>query len=320
MTVQILPFSSNHIRDAARLFVTAFARLRKQIQVLPAEMENPTQVEARLDWILHHGEGLAAQENGRLVGYFTWMAAEDFRGVSKTAAYVPEWGHSAESETIGKIYAKLFTEAAGQWDAKNFPIWAVTCLANNHFLERFLFHNGFGMIVQDAVRSTRMRKTAVEPGLQIRKCSRQDAELIAVLDLEHCDHYTRPPILMTPRQVETPAKIQEFLSDNVNSYWIAEMNGNAVGFLRFEGSSTGAAAMVRSDKTVAINGAFVLPQYRGYGAATATLQAALADYARQGFTTCSVDYETINPEAFRFWQKYFKPVCFSVVRYPEKYL
>jgi hypothetical protein len=41
-------------------------------------------------------------------------------------------------------------------------------------------------------------------------------------------------------------------------------------------------------------------------------------YAAQGYTACSVDFESLNPEAAVFWMRYFEPVCYSVLRFPER--
>jgi hypothetical protein len=51
--------------------------------------------------------------------------------------------------------------------------------------------------------------------------------------------------------------------------------------------------------------------------AAALLDAALRDYASQGFTCCAVNFESFNPEAVSFWMRYFEPVCLSVLRVPE---
>jgi len=47
------------------------------------------------------------------------------------------------------------------------------------------------------------------------------------------------------------------------------------------------------------------------------LDAASRHYEALGFEHCSVDFESINPEAAHFWMKYFEPVCISVNRNPE---
>lgn len=78
------------------------------------------------------------------------------------------------------------------------------------------------------------------------------------------------------------------------------------------------AAIVESDTTIAITAAYTRPAYRGRGAALALLNAGLAYYAEQGIERCSVDFESFNPEAAAFWMKVFQPVCYSVIRVPER--
>jgi ribosomal protein S18 acetylase RimI-like enzyme len=76
-------------------------------------------------------------------------------------------------------------------------------------------------------------------------------------------------------------------------------------------------AMVESDHTIGITGAYVQPAYRGRKAAVALLDAALRDYAQRGFTCCTVNFESFNPEAAAFWMKYFELVGLSLMRVPE---
>ena len=120
--------------------------------------------------------------------------------------------------------------------------------------------------------------------------------------------------------VDPPADastLRAFLSEPVAGYWLAFRDGDPVGFLRFETTVEGASDVVRSGTTVAISGAFVRPAHRELGVATTLLDAALRDYAGRGFTRCSVDFESYNPEATSFWLRYFDPVCYSMVRFPE---
>ena len=83
------------------------------------------------------------------------------------------------------------------------------------------------------------------------------------------------------------------------------------------GAQPGAADIVSAETTIAITGAYTDPTYRGRGAGKALLDAALRNYAGRGYTGCSVDFESFNPEAAAFWMKYFTPVCLSVMRVPE---
>ena len=55
-----------------------------------------------------------------------------------------------------------------------------------------------------------------------------------------------------------------------------------------------------------------LPAASGVGAAL--LSHALAWAKEQGYQRCSVDYEAANPPARRFWERWFEPVVFSLMR------
>jgi hypothetical protein len=40
-------------------------------------------------------------------------------------------------------------------------------------------------------------------------------------------------------------------------------------------------------------------------------------YRAKGYTRCSVDWESYNPSATKFWMKHFAPVCCSLIRHVE---
>jgi GNAT superfamily N-acetyltransferase len=118
---------------------------------------------------------------------------------------------------------------------------------------------------------------------------------------------------------EEPAALRQLIGQ-AHSIWLAEWQGTNAGILRFETRSEGAADIVQAPGSAAITGLYVRPHARGLGIATALLEAALAHYRRTGFERCSVDFESFNPTAAAFWMKYFKPVCFSLIRHPEALL
>jgi GNAT superfamily N-acetyltransferase len=88
--------------------------------------------------------------------------------------------------------------------------------------------------------------------------------------------------------------------------------------MRFEPSGGSGVAVVDAPDQIANTGAFIRPAYRGRKVASALLDTALRHYAAQGFTRCSVDFESLNPEAVSFWLRFFEPVCFSLMRVPER--
>jgi ribosomal protein S18 acetylase RimI-like enzyme len=198
-------------------------------------------------------------------------------------------------------------------------VHAITLLAHDQAAQQVWFWNGFGLLVVDAVRPMQPLDAPVHTGLAVRAATLDDAARLATLDAEHCQHYARSPIFMTPRTGDSADQFARFLSQPKNSVWLALDRAEPVGFLRFEGYTFDCADIVRSDQTVRINGAYVRPAYRGRRAAAALLDAALRHYAGRGFTCCAVDFESFNPEAAVFWPKYFEPVAYSLARVPENH-
>jgi ribosomal protein S18 acetylase RimI-like enzyme len=196
-------------------------------------------------------------------------------------------------------------------------VHALTLLANDKAAEWFWFWNGFGMLVVDAIRGIQPLQVAYPHKLEIRRAGIEDAGAIAELEVEHWAHYAQPPTLMAPQTPEDAVSYRKFLSQPHNSVWLVCDGKAAVGYMRFETQSFGATEIVRSEKTTAITAAYTQPAYRGQGAAPALLDAALQHYGALGYERCSVDFESINPEASNFWLKYFTPVCFSLNRHPE---
>lgn len=319
--MEISKFHLNYLEDAAALFVANLKKLRKAVPVTPALMEDSPRVVRLLEEIMGSCPGVAALEQGKLVGYMGWWVIDSFRGTEKRAAFVPEWAHATVhagmDESRPGIYRAMYRAAAAHWVEMNCQAHSLTLLASDKVAERTWFWSGFGLTVIDAVRSMQPLQAAFPPNLLVRKATLDDVDLLADIEAEHWKHYAQPPTLMMPQPPDGAEEFAVLLNGPQNSAWLALDGRKAAAYMRFEGASRGAAQIVQSDDTFAITGAFTRPAYRGQHAAPALLDSALRDYAARGYSCCSVDFESLNPEAAAFWMKYFEPVCLSVIRIPE---
>jgi GNAT superfamily N-acetyltransferase len=312
--MEIIPFDPQYVTEAANLFVRNYRRLRQVVPALPDTLEDAAVVGERLGRM---ADGFLALQDGQVTGYLGWFVVDDFRGTGRRAAYCPEWGHASPESNAQQVYRGLYQAAAARWTEAGCKVHAISLLSSDKAAETTWFWSGFGLVVVDALRPMLPLQVAPPQSVEIRKADAGDAPAIAALDADHWRHYTTPPIFMLPRSVEGPEEQRQFLLQPHNSVWLATQDGQAAGFMRFEGESFGAAAIVRSPMTIAITGAYVRPGLRSQGVAAALLAAALRDYAAEGFERCSVDFESFNPEAAYFWMKYFQPVSLSLIRYPE---
>jgi GNAT superfamily N-acetyltransferase len=317
--IDVEPIRPTDFSQAATLFINDFRELREKVPILSERMADARQVESRLGDLFSQCQGLSARLDGRLVGYLGWYLVPNFRGTKRTAAYVPEWGHSAAAALLPQVYRALFKEATTLWAAADVHEHAITMLAHNRTEQDFWFWNGFGLLVVDAIRPMRPLDPPARSKLTIRDAMLADATDLYGLDVEHCRHYTQPPIFMSPKQVSpnTAQEWQEFLEQPENAAWMALEEETPVGFIRFDANGGDGSAILEGDATIFINGAFVRPAYRTRGTAGAILDAALQEYAARGYQRCTLDFESVNPQASAFWLRYFQPVAYSLMRVPE---
>lgn len=315
--MKITEFKREHVAEAAALFVENYQRQRQVVPVLPGLMAEAAQVVERLTRLLNVSSGVVAVENGRLLGYLAWYLVPHFRDTFRRGAYVPEWGHAVMDEGKMSVYQALYRAAAGQWAAAGCQVHAITLLAHDREAEQAWFWHGFGLTVVDAVRPVRPLDSLAQTTLHIRQAAIEDAAAFTILDAEHWQHYSLPPILMTARTGLDEAGNIAFLSRPKNSVWLACDGAHLAGFIRCDVENFDGVAIVESDRTVAITGAYVRPAYRGQRAATALLDAALRHYEALDFSCCALNFESLNPEATAFWLNYFEPVCHSLLRVPE---
>jgi GNAT superfamily N-acetyltransferase len=311
--VHIEPFGAEHVSEAARLFVTRLTMLRASVPSLSASMTATGVVEEKLSGM----NGVAAVDGDRLAGYLTsWFPIEEFRDTARIGAYSPVWAHGAIASAAPTLYRTLYRSASETWAAERCDVHALTLLANDAAARETWFWSGFGLGTIDAVRPTRPLAVRPPDGYRVRQAHVDDAATLAELDVEHNRHYTTPPVFMAERQPFDDEAWVSFLSHEPNGVWLAEDDGGAFGFFRFDDSFSG-SDVTASASAIFCSGAFVRSGHRRRGAATAILDAALRHYRAAGFDTCAVDFEAFNPEAAMFWMRWFTATCFSLMRVPE---
>ena len=142
--MEIIPLESGHIEAAAEMFVGKLRGLRETVPALPETMLDPQRAAALLEKRARAGAGLAAVEDGRLVGYLSWFVVEQFRDTDRTGAYCPEWAHGARPEGAARIYRGLYRAAAQRWQAAGCGVHTLTLLAHEEAAREVWFWNEIG--------------------------------------------------------------------------------------------------------------------------------------------------------------------------------
>lgn len=312
----IEPLRPDHFGAAAALFAANYAGLRAEVPAVPARSADPAATVERLGWMAGRALG-ALDEDGRPAGYLAWWQSDNFRRSGRRGAYVPEWGHGAQPERRAEIYRSLYRAAATEWAAAGNAVHAISILAHDDATRELWFWNGFGLAVVDAARPVTTLDTDVATMLAVRRATADDAEAISALDAEHVRHYAAAPVFMATGGADGPDFYRDFIGKPKNSVWLALADGEPAGFMRFNGEEFDAVAILASDEAAFCDGLYVRAAHRGRRAAPAMLKAALDHYARLGLAALYTNFESFNPEAAAFWPRYFRPVCYSLMRTPE---
>ena len=172
---------------------------------------------------------------------------------------------------------------------------------------------GFGMVSVDALRSVdSIQDTDVN--VHIRRAELLDIQQVLELHEALWQYEKGTPIfLLTPKRDR--GYYEEWLQNPNQVVWLAYWKDELVAMMRLGPPDDDVCTIIVDEKTTSIYSAFAKEEIRRNGIATALLDYALKHAQASGYERCAVSFEPMNVLGTSFWLKYFKPVCFSVVRY-----
>lgn len=308
----IEPFTHAHVLAAGELVAAGVARLRRRVPAVPAAMADPAHAARAVASLLDRGAGLAAVDDGDLVGF---QLAVQLDGRGGRFAYTPDAGHAATPDPEGRLRARLYADLAEGWIRAACLEHVMTVPADDEAALSAYARLGFGHHVVDLVAD--LGPVAVGPlpgGVTIRKAGPADATAILDLDAGLRRHLQASPIFLrmgaqAPREVH-----RRRLEEPEAATYLAERDGSPIAFLRIEPCASDIAMLVRDPGTASVTGAFTLAEARGSEVASHLLAAAV-DWAREhGYARWAVDHESANGEAARFWSRHATPVAISISR------
>jgi len=149
MSIEIVSFIDDHLKDAAALVAARYRVERGFEQSLPARFENPDATLSLLQRCAKNGTGVSAIHEGKLVGFLMSLFIL-LRGVR--TAYVPDCGHAGDSAGMREIYREMYASLARQWTVNGYFSHAVTVLAHESEALDAWYSLGFGLATIDALR------------------------------------------------------------------------------------------------------------------------------------------------------------------------
>lgn len=307
MPIEITPLLPAHLPAAAEIVAGRCRSMRRQAPLMPAQYG---EAGAYLDSLRRTQEsypGAAAIQEGELRGFLIGFLLPEFHG--QPAAYAPEWGSGAAGPDAGHIIGRLYQEMAARWVSSGAHLHLLSLFADDQLGLSSWNQLGFGVIGADGVRSLAPINGAVA-GLNICRASAEDLPLISRMDAALTAHMAASPAYWLTGLDDYTGWLQE----EDNRLFIAFDGQEPLGFIALEPGHPHGCRVLDDPAGVKVTGAFTYEPYRGRGVASALLDHGLSWAAESGYSRCTVDYETMNISASRFWPRYFQTVCYALCR------
>jgi ribosomal protein S18 acetylase RimI-like enzyme len=256
---------------------------------------------------------VAAIRDGRLAGYLTGWRMPGFRGQRST--YSPEWANGAEPKENRVIYEELYRHLAAEWAAAGYAAHYLSVYPNDDGALRALNCLGFGMHSVDALRGLEAIP-GPDVDVAIRQAGMDDLDALLRLDEGLWQHIAGTPCFL-PLDKRSRDGWVEWLQDPSRTIWVAagaRSDCEPAAFLHMGPANDDVSTIIFDQGTTSIYGAYTRQDARGRGIQTALLDRALGHARDQGYARCAVDFESANLDGTRFWLRYFRPVCLSLLR------
>jgi len=310
MKLEIKEFDRTYGKEAASLFKQSYLEEVYAMPFLPKDEQMMQHINDSISELFEHGTGVMAFDDQKLVGYMVgWKVAQLFGPVK--GIYSPMIGHSAIKEHRRMIYSKMLEFGMKSWVSHGYLSFATTILAHDKGLIEEFFIQGFGMRCMDAIRKSERIHTSVTD-VSVIKATMDDLKDIVSLHQSHTDYYGLSPIFM-PRQTEDAlTDLIEWFNEHNHHLWIAKKDQMPIGYIRIQ--PHGESVVSTHSQVMNITGLYVSEEVRSSGVASKLLDEVQQWLMEKRIHLCGVDFESINPAAYHFWNRYFTPYTVSVTR------
>ena len=302
--MEITDFRREHIEKARVIAAHALEVERRSAAMLPA-VDVPG-----IDRFAENGLGVAAIDGGEVVGYMcTDRPHGNFLGTAVSGVWSPLHANGVEYDEKfrrGEVFSRMYQAGAEKWLSAGVMYHSVTVYAHDDELVRSLFDNNFGKRCVDAVCTCDDAPTIGNAG--IRELEPGESPRIRDLRRGLAKHLTASPCFMA----EAEESWYDEAEKRDSRIFVMEVSGDIIGYVEVGGS--GENFLSGSGKIKNIRGAFCAGEYRGRGFMVGIVDHVRGVLRSEGDLLLGVDYESINPNALRFWSKRFLPYTFGLTR------
>ena len=304
--LELTTFTREHIPQARTLALSCYIEERVSVPILP-EMDGVPPLECFADNAL----GVSALRDGVLVGFLCcYNPIDNFFGTTK-GTFSPIHAHGAIRKDRAKLYSLLYAAAADKWVRAGVLSHAIALYSHDREGMDSFFRNGFGARCVDAIRPAVPLGVVRMEGCAFRELSCGELETVLPMKNGLIDHLCASPVYIPLSRISL-AELEAEQRERSSRFFLAERKGCPAAFVEIQSSGENFAC--EGQDMMNVCGAYMYPEHRGRGLYAGLLDHLLSVLQDEGYKRLGVDYESINPTARGFWEKYFTPYTYSLTR------
>jgi ribosomal protein S18 acetylase RimI-like enzyme len=304
--LELVPFSDEHLEDAARLLAARHARHRRAEPLLPARFEAPDAAGEELEkaWRTQGASGAVALRGGSVVGYL--IAAPRDTDTWGENVWVESAGHAAEeAEDVRDLYGTAASRWADEGRTRHYALVPAT----DPDLVDAWFRLGFGQQQGHGIRELPGPTEARRPdGFEIRRPRTDEIEELLEVDLALPRHQRSSPVFSgrpLPSEEELRGEWVKTLSGDEEDVLVGYRDGKPVACWSVVAAelSSHFRGLALPERACYLAFASTLPEARGSGVGVALTDESLARAAENGYDVMVTDWRVTNLLASRFWPR-----------------
>lgn len=314
-----IPFTAEHIRDAAELLVERHSNEYQSQSILSSGYQNNDCAEKAIQAVFDKDNtiGYVALEGAKMVAYMLGTLTEkDYLG-DKSQGWVYLPGHAAKD---AHLYAELYARIADSWVKQGCYDHFTLVAASNHAVQDVWFSLSFG---REQAHGTLYFDKA-----NIHEIDTQDVTIReATADDEA--YFRQMSQWISRYQVWTPtfAPVSlDYLNKQSDSFATLSTDEDATIFLAFKGDDlvgyhvyydveADDSDMMHPRGATELVVAATKPDLKGQGIGRILAQYTFVEMQKRGYEICVTDWRTANRASSRFWVKMgFVPIHYRLVR------
>lgn len=228
---------------------------------------------------------------------------------------IPVYGYGSKTKDEDRIIGKLFQHLAQSEVVEGITFFSVHVYAHDNSVRELFSLMQFGTMAETCIRKVSVnheRQTKYHiKNLSTREIT-ENWKYVWALTQNIIEHLKESPIFYKGEEFTEELYRSFYLNRGTNVYVAYDDSDEMIGII--ESNDEGNPFICSKVKSVNVGEVYVSPKYRGTGLAQDLLYYAENFEVERGAAFLWVEHGTANPDARGFWDRYFAPFQYEMVR------